>query len=126
MIEPGHPAASVRRRCKLLGLMRRIDKLYTARPFWGSRRLTAWLIEQGEKMSRKRLKRLMRTLGLEALDPERRAISRFSLTDHAVRASGHAWSRFNLLAHASTSLMTRPSTFVRRRRMPLCSNVNAS
>jgi hypothetical protein len=68
LIEPGHPALSVRRQCELLGLsrssldyepggeaaedlrlMRRIDERSTACPFYGSRRTTVWLTEQGER-----------------------------------------------------------------------------
>ena len=53
-----------------LRLMRRIDEQYTARPFYGSRRMTRWLIEQGEEVNRKRVQRLMRTMGLEAIYPQ--------------------------------------------------------
>ena len=52
-----------------LRLMRRIDEQYTACPFYGSRRMTAWLIQQGEEVNRKRVQRLMRTMGLEAIYP---------------------------------------------------------
>jgi putative transposase len=91
MIEPDHPALSVRRQCELLGLsrsslyyepggaaaedlrlMRRIDEQYTARPFYGSRRMTIWLNEQGEEVNRKRVQRLMRVMGLEAIYPKPR------------------------------------------------------
>jgi putative transposase len=82
---------SVRRQCELLGLsrsslyyeparetgenlrlMRRIDEQYTDCPFYGSRRMTAWLIEQGEEVNRKRVQRLMRVMGLEAVYPKPR------------------------------------------------------
>jgi putative transposase len=53
-----------------LRLMRLIDQEYTAHPFLGSRRLTAWLIEQGEAVNRKRVQRLMRVMGLEAIYPK--------------------------------------------------------
>src|SRR5262249_43350203 len=88
-VEPDHPQLSVRRQCELLGLsrsslyyepaaetaanlrlMRLIDRAYTARPFLGSRRLTQWLIEQGEAVNRKRVQRLMRVMGLEAIYPK--------------------------------------------------------
>jgi putative transposase len=46
-----------------------IDREYTARPFLGSRRLTRWLIGQGEAVNRKRVQRLMRVMGLEAIYP---------------------------------------------------------
>jgi putative transposase len=82
---------SVRRQCELLGLirsslyyepagetledlrlMRRIDEQYTACPFYGSRRMTAWLVEHGEEVNRKRVQRLMRVMGLEAIYPKPR------------------------------------------------------
>ncbi len=53
-----------------LRLMRRIDQEYTAHPFLGSRRLTKWLIERGEAVNRKRVQRLMRVMGLEAIYPK--------------------------------------------------------
>jgi putative transposase len=80
---------SVRRQCELLGLsrsslyyqaaaeteenlrlMRRIDGQYTACPFYGSRRITAWLATQGEAVNRKRVQRLLRLMGLEAIYPK--------------------------------------------------------
>src|SRR5690242_2750638 len=67
LIEPGHTELSVRRQCQLLGLnrsslyyaaapeaaenlrlMRLIDEQYTARPFYGSRKMTVWLQGRGE------------------------------------------------------------------------------
>src|SRR5262245_35098565 len=50
--------------------MRLIDQEYTAHPFLGSRRLTQWLIQQGEGVNRKRVQRLMRLMGLEAIYPK--------------------------------------------------------
>ena len=89
LVEPDHPELSVRRQCELLGLsrsslyyepaaetaenlrlMRLIDEEYTAHPFFGSRRLTKWLVEQGEEVNRKRVQRLMRLMGLEAIYPK--------------------------------------------------------
>ncbi len=86
-----HGVLSIRRQCRLLGLsrssvyrtplpandddlalMRRIDELFTARPFLGSRRM-AWLIsEDGVRINRKRVQRLMRKMGIEALGPKPR------------------------------------------------------
>jgi putative transposase len=79
---------SVRRQCELLGLcrsslyyepagetaenlrlMRLLDEEYTRHPFYGSRRLTAWLSGQGEAVNRKRVQRLLRLMGLEAIYP---------------------------------------------------------
>jgi putative transposase len=91
LVDPDHPALSVRRQCELLGLsrsslyyepageatedlrlMRLIDEQYTARPFYGSRRMTIWLNERGEEVNRKRVQRLMRIMGLEAIYPKPR------------------------------------------------------
>ena len=55
-----------------LRLMRRIDEQYTACPFYGSRRMTAWLTGRGEEVNRKRVQRLMRVMGLEAIYPKPR------------------------------------------------------
>jgi putative transposase len=82
---------SVRRQCELLGLNRSsfyhepagasaedlrlmglIDKEYTAHPFYGSRRMAVWLGRQGEEVNRKRVQRLMRVMGLEAIYPRPR------------------------------------------------------
>jgi putative transposase len=53
-----------------LRLMRLLDQEYTAHPFLGSRRLTKWLVEQGEAVNRKRVQRLLRLMGLEAIYPK--------------------------------------------------------
>jgi putative transposase len=52
--------------------MRLIDEQYTACPFYGSRRLTAWLVQRGEAVNRKRVQRQMRVMGLEAIYPKPR------------------------------------------------------
>jgi putative transposase len=49
-----------------------IDRQYTARPFYGSRRMVVWLGQQGEDVNRKRVRRLMRIMGLEAIYPKPR------------------------------------------------------
>jgi len=49
--------------------MRLIDEQYLATPFYGSRRMTAWLARRGEIANRKRVQRLMRIMGLEAIHP---------------------------------------------------------
>jgi putative transposase len=89
LVEPDHAELSVRRQCELLGLarscyyyepvpqskenlalMQLIDKQYTDRPFYGSRKMTAWLVAQGQAVNRKRVQRLMRLMGLEAIYPK--------------------------------------------------------
>jgi putative transposase len=80
---------SVRRQCELLAiarsgvyrpppaandndlaLMRRIDELFTGWPFLGSRRMTAMLRAEGYAVNRKRVRRLMRKMGIAALGPK--------------------------------------------------------
>jgi putative transposase len=53
-----------------LALMRWIDEQYLATPFYGSRRMTAELRLPGRQVNRKRVQRLMRLMGLEALGPK--------------------------------------------------------
>jgi putative transposase len=55
-----------------LRLMRLLDEQYTRCPFYGSRKLTAWLHGQGEPVNRKRVQRLMGVMGLEAIYPKPR------------------------------------------------------
>jgi hypothetical protein len=52
--------------------MRLIDEQYLHTPFYGSRGLTQWLIRRGYDVNRKRVHRLMRVMGLEAIYPRRR------------------------------------------------------
>jgi putative transposase len=44
-----------------------IDRQYPARPYYGSRRMAAWLATQGHPVNRKRVQRLMRVMGLVAV-----------------------------------------------------------
>src|ERR1700740_1804805 len=50
-----------------LAIMALIDRQYLARPYYGSRRMAAWLATQGHVVNRKRAQRLMRRLGLAAI-----------------------------------------------------------
>lgn len=54
-----------------LALMELIDQEYTRHPFYGTRRITAWLKKQGNPVNRKRIQRLMRLMGLEGICPKR-------------------------------------------------------
>jgi putative transposase len=53
-----------------LALMRRLDQLHLTYPFYGSRNLTHELVFQGCLVNRKRVQRLMRLMGLEAIAPK--------------------------------------------------------
>jgi putative transposase len=89
LVELGHPHLSVRRQCTLLGLsraalydaprpesaenlrlMRLLDEPYTRTPYYGIRRMTAWLRTQGYPINQKRVQRLLRLMGLEAISPK--------------------------------------------------------
>jgi putative transposase len=52
--------------------MRRIDEQYLKTPFYGSRRMAVTLSGPGEPVNRKRVQRLMRVMGIEALHPRPR------------------------------------------------------
>ena len=90
-VDAGDAALSVSQQCELLGLSRSsyyyepatetaenlslmamIDLEYTTHPFVGSRRMTTWLRDAGQAVNRKRVQRLMRLMGLEAVYPKPR------------------------------------------------------
>lgn len=50
--------------------MHLIDKQYTRRPFYGIRRMTTWLKQQGYQVNHKRVARLMRQMGIVAVYPK--------------------------------------------------------
>lgn len=53
-----------------LQLMRLIDQCHIDLPFYGSRRVRTWLDDEGFKVNRKRVQRLMRTMGIVAVYPK--------------------------------------------------------
>jgi len=55
-----------------LELMRLLDEQYMRTPFYGIRRMTVWLQQQGHVVNPKRVGRLLRLMGLEALYPKPR------------------------------------------------------
>jgi putative transposase len=54
-----------------LELMRRLDELHLENPVYGSRRLTVMLNREGRAVNRKRVGRLLRLMGIEAIHPRR-------------------------------------------------------
>jgi putative transposase len=89
LLDHDHPMLSIRRQCSLVGvarsgiyrpvrianddelaIMRRLDELFLAWPFFGSRRMTVMLRVEGWVINRKRVRRLMRVMGLRALGPK--------------------------------------------------------
>jgi len=50
-----------------LTLMKLIDRQYLVTPFYGARKIAIWLKSQDQRVNRKRVRRLMRTMGLKAI-----------------------------------------------------------
>jgi putative transposase len=88
MVEPGHPELPLTVQAALLGLSRsslyyqarppslqevalkhRIDELYTAHPYYGSRRIAAVLRQEGQVVNRKAVQRHMREMGIAGVAP---------------------------------------------------------
>ncbi len=86
MIEPHSKKISVRRQCELLGvtrsnlyykkapisqenadLMRKIDVQFNKTPFYGSRKYSVLFKSNGQRANRKRIQRLMRVMGIQAI-----------------------------------------------------------
>lgn len=55
-----------------LTLMRRLDEQYMQARFYSVERMTAWLRQQGYAVNPKRVRRLLRLIGLEAIHPKPR------------------------------------------------------
>ena len=87
MVRRAHPALSVSRQCRLLSigrsslyyttrgesaetlaLMPRIDALFLKHPFYGARQMVRHLGREGARIGRRRAGRLMRLMGLQAID----------------------------------------------------------
>ncbi len=100
MIDCQHQRISIERQCELVGLsraslyykarpeseqnldlMRRLDEQYTRCPFYGVKRMAAWLESQGCTVNEKRVRRLLRKMGLFAQYPK----PRLSVPKHAHR-----------------------------------------
>ena len=86
MVDPDHTRLSLVRQCRFvsiarssfydegtgerplnLRLMRSIDAQFLETPFYGSRQMQRWLRRQGDTVSRKRVRRLLRLLGVHAV-----------------------------------------------------------
>lgn len=117
-IDPMHQQLSIRQQCLLLGvnrssfylepkeeneynlkLMNRIDREYVVHPFYGSRRMTIVLKNEGHEVNRKRVQRLMQMMGLEAIYPkpnlsvslERQIKYPYLLRNKVIERPNNAW-----------------------------------
>jgi putative transposase len=118
-LDRSHPDLSIRRQCQMMNLarsgvyrapppandndleaMRRIDALFTERPFFGARRIAKTLSEDGFPLDRKRVRRLMRKMGIEALGPKPRTtkpapghkIYPYLLRGEKIDRPNHVWA----------------------------------
>jgi putative transposase len=115
MIDRDRPKLSVSRQCKLVGVSRsslyyrpvgsdhedlntmaKMDGQYLQTPFYGSRRMRVWLRSQGHNVNRKRVRRLMRLMGLDTVyrrpntskaSPEHRTYPYLLRGLHVIRAN---------------------------------------
>ena len=90
-VEPRNKQITLYRQCELLSLnrsslyykpcrdtqynerlMKLIDVQYIQTPFYGIDKMTEWLCRQGHHVNHKRVRRLMRQMGLEAVYPHRK------------------------------------------------------
>lgn len=119
LVEPGHSQLSMRQQCQLLGLprsslyyvaqpvdpedlalMRLLDEQYLRTPFYGVRRMTQWLREEEWTVNQKRVRRLLRLMGLEAIYPRPRLSEAsaehrkypYLLKDLTIDRPGQVWS----------------------------------
>jgi len=129
-IEFEHERIPVCRQCELLGLprsslyyrptggsdnynqelMRLIDEQFTETPFYGSRRMTAWLRSSGHAVNRKRVSRLMNVMGIEAVYPKKR------LTVPDSRAKKYPYLLKGLPIERPDQVWATDITYIRMRR----------
>src|ERR1700758_2064003 len=118
MIAP-NAALSISRQCMLLGIARssfyyqprplsaveldllnRLDRIFTEHPVCGSRRLQVALLREGVSVGRRRIRRLMRKLGLAAVRPKRTTskphpehkVYPYLLRDKTINQPNQVWS----------------------------------
>lgn len=120
LITPTHANLSVRQQCELLGvnrsslyykeeeesnynllLMNLIDEEYTRHPFIGIIKMTRYLEDLGHRVNEKRVRRLTRLMGIWAIYPRRKNLSKanlehkiypYLLKDLAITRPNQVWS----------------------------------
>ena len=127
MVEKNNPEASIKKQCEMLiihrsglyykpceesalnlALMRQIDEEYLLRPFTGVPRMTEFLRRKGYTVNPKRIRRLYRKMGLQAIYPKPRTttpgeghkIYPYLLTGLQINRPNQVWACDNLHPHA--------------------------
>jgi putative transposase len=83
-----------------IAIMHAIDELYTQHPYFGSRRMSVMLASMGHAVNRKRIQRLMRFMGMEAIYPrpnlskpaKQHSIFPYLLRNLAIERVNQVWS----------------------------------
>lgn len=135
LVDPTDNSWSVREQCRLLSvnrsnlyyqpvgesvenlqLMRLLDEQYTRTPFYGVLKMTAWLRLKGYTVNPKRVRRLLRQMGLEAVYPKPNTseshpdhqVFPYLLRDQVIKRCDQVWSTditYIRLAHGYVYLM---------------------
>lgn len=90
-----------------LELMRLLDEQYTRYPFYGVRRMTAWLGHHGHAVNEKRVRRLLRNMGLMAVYPQR------SLSQRGVGAQVYPYLLRGVVIERVNQVWSTDITYVR-------------
>ena len=118
-MDPTHPSLSINKQCEFLKLSKGslcyqpvresaenlkltdlIDRQYLKTPFYGSRRMAAFLKQSGYRVNRKRVQRLMRIMGMEAIYPKPKTSNAnkehfnypYLLKNVEISSPNHVWS----------------------------------
>ena len=133
MIEKHHSQLSVRKQCELLAvnrnrlsprkpkrvegdeaIMKEIDRIYIEFPFYGARKIVLELRGVGMRIGRKRCRRLMKAMGIEALVPKpstsvpdkQHRKYPYLLRESAVSAPDEVWAADSLTSRCTRATST--------------------
>ena len=128
LVESNHPEIPIYRQCELIDLarasyyyepageteynlllMRLLDEQYTRTPFYGSPKMTAWLRSHGHTVNHKRVERLMRKMGLQAIYPKPK------LSKKGVVSSKYPYLLRGLVIHRPNQVWSTDITYIRLR-----------
>ena len=126
MIDSEAPVLSVRRQCELFGLnrssfyyqaipesalnphlLRLIDEQYLRTPFYGWRKMTAYLRRLGYAINGKRVRRLMSAMGIQAIYPKEQPVQLAKVTSSILFSCATCRLRMSTKCGVQTSPMCR-------------------